>query len=306
MQGAINTMKHRGFTLIELLVVIAIIAILAAILFPVFAQAKLQAKKTASLSNSKQLTLGVMMYITDADDVYELACPDWWYYPWYNSACDPGGAWSWDSAPYIKNAGVFQDSTDTGKQGWQTWYTGQPAIPVSYAANGFMEYSGGGWQMHGLMGMAQGPSVPSCTGGTGWMASDHTNASANTVPAGTVLLSTRVGGADIWGANDLISGVPPNWGWDSGGANAIPTGSGFSKTWNDSGAGPQTGPYYAPKGTGGNYLVNADARNGACMTTYFGLSIFTFADGHAKAMPPMQTDPDPINAPQNNMWNAYR
>src|ERR1035438_8105011 len=70
MQGAINIMKHRGFTLIELLVVIAIIAILAAILFPVFAQAKLSAKKTADLSNEKQIALGALMYSNDSDDLF--------------------------------------------------------------------------------------------------------------------------------------------------------------------------------------------------------------------------------------------
>ena len=59
----------RAFTLIELLVVIAIIAILAAILFPVFAQAKAAAKKTVSLSNDKQNTLGGIMYGSDSDDL---------------------------------------------------------------------------------------------------------------------------------------------------------------------------------------------------------------------------------------------
>ncbi|MFZ4508326.1 MAG: type II secretion system protein [Fimbriimonas sp.] len=62
-------MKRSGFTLIELLVVIAIIAILAAILFPVFAQAKLAAKKTSDLSNQKQLGTALQIYLADNDDV---------------------------------------------------------------------------------------------------------------------------------------------------------------------------------------------------------------------------------------------
>ncbi len=59
----------RAFTLIELLVVIAIIAILAAILFPVFAQAKQAAKKTVAISNAKQIGIGLNLYTTDADDL---------------------------------------------------------------------------------------------------------------------------------------------------------------------------------------------------------------------------------------------
>ena len=76
----------RGFTLIELLVVIAIIAILAAILFPVFAQAKEAAKKTACLSNTKQIGLALMMYEQDFDDV---VAPNTWFdangrvYTWF-------------------------------------------------------------------------------------------------------------------------------------------------------------------------------------------------------------------------------
>src|SRR5690348_2431068 len=63
---------RKAFTLIELLVVIAIIAILAAILFPVFAQAKAAAKKSAAISNSKQMNLGFTMYATDYDDHFPI------------------------------------------------------------------------------------------------------------------------------------------------------------------------------------------------------------------------------------------
>ena len=69
-------MKNKAFTLIELLVVIAIIAILAAILFPVFAQAREKARQTSCLSNMKQVGLGLLMYAQDYDENYPRA--DYW------------------------------------------------------------------------------------------------------------------------------------------------------------------------------------------------------------------------------------
>lgn len=71
-----HRMRKSGFTLIELLVVIAIIAILAAILFPVFAQARESARKTSCLSNAKQLGLGIMMYIQDYDETMVMSAND--------------------------------------------------------------------------------------------------------------------------------------------------------------------------------------------------------------------------------------
>src|ERR1700758_704620 len=90
--------KKRAFTLIELLVVIAIIAILAAILFPVFAQAKLAAKKTTDLSNLKQIGLGALMYCSDYDDFFprnDYLVPD--------RAIWAGFSYREAIGPYVKN-----------------------------------------------------------------------------------------------------------------------------------------------------------------------------------------------------------
>lgn len=70
--------SRKGFTLIELLVVIAIIAILAAILFPVFAQAREQARRSTCLSNLKQIGLGMLMYTNDYDDTLPGVTISWW------------------------------------------------------------------------------------------------------------------------------------------------------------------------------------------------------------------------------------
>src|SRR5205823_308964 len=79
--------RIRAFTLIELLVVIAIIAILAAILFPVFAQAREKARQTSCISNLKQVNLGWQMYMQDYDET--------WIYRVANNAVGPGAACSW-------------------------------------------------------------------------------------------------------------------------------------------------------------------------------------------------------------------
>jgi len=96
--------RHRGFTLIELLVVIAIIAILAAILFPVFAQAREQARKTQCVNNMKQAGLGVQMYIQDYDETYPMSV-----YRARNNQ-NQECAYTMLSAiePYIKNKDIYE------------------------------------------------------------------------------------------------------------------------------------------------------------------------------------------------------
>ncbi len=101
--SAICTIRRaNAFTLIELLVVIAIIAILAAILFPVFAQARAKARQTACLSNMKQIGIAVLSYAQDYDELIVASE----IYPTGNSA---DGIVSWPSLiqPYIKNVEVF-------------------------------------------------------------------------------------------------------------------------------------------------------------------------------------------------------
>src|SRR5512140_3835147 len=128
-------MKRNAFTLIELLVVIAIIAILAAILFPVFAQAKLAAKKAASLSNTKQLVLASIMYAGDYDDNF---CAE--------GEPGPGNGWGWQmtwqmlALPYMKNYGILLDPSDGHKS--PDW--SGPAF--SYPGNGvFAGDCGSSW-----------------------------------------------------------------------------------------------------------------------------------------------------------------
>ncbi len=95
----------KAFTLIELLVVIAIIAILAAILFPVFAQAKAAAKRTADMSNTKNITLGMFIYTTDSDDTLVPVYQIQWDAPGYTRSSII--LWKDSVLPYIKNGGKY-------------------------------------------------------------------------------------------------------------------------------------------------------------------------------------------------------
>jgi len=130
----VTKMHRRGFTLIELLVVIAIIAILAAILFPVFARAREKARQSSCQSNLKQIGLAAIMYAQDYDEKW----------PWNHQPTKVNNAWiAWWSVlqPYIKNWNVFTcpsssiniqygvnygkrgcaDSVLAGERSWDFW-----------------------------------------------------------------------------------------------------------------------------------------------------------------------------------------
>lgn len=145
-----NAMKYsaklRAFTLIELLVVIAIIAILAAILFPVFAQAKAAAKKTADLSNLKQMGLAGFMYGGDNDDVMAgtaiVSTSEWWVAPGTDlplGFMDPAAPTNWARSlfPYVKSLDFYVCASNY-KNTYSRWGVSSAtgAGNTSYAANG--------------------------------------------------------------------------------------------------------------------------------------------------------------------------
>lgn len=129
MPHRIHRPRRAGFTLIELLVVIAIIAILAAILFPVFAQAREAARKTSCLNNLRQMGVATLAYAQDFDERYPMA-----FYGTSSSATNL--SWPQIIQPYIKNTGVFVCPSFRESTG------GAPGagVPVTY---GYNYYIGG-------------------------------------------------------------------------------------------------------------------------------------------------------------------
>jgi len=129
---------RRGFTLIELLVVIAIIAILAAILFPVFARAREAARASSCLSNTKQMGNAVLMYVQDYDEIYPWMWqgvptnPAWVHVPINQTASSNYQIWAEWIYPYVKNDGVFQCPSYKRTQAQMPYST----FPVSYNYNG--------------------------------------------------------------------------------------------------------------------------------------------------------------------------
>lgn len=243
--------QRRGFTLIELLVVIAIIAILAAILFPVFAQAREKARQAACLSNTKQLGLGVMQYAQDYDELLPVAG--------YNAQCR--GRWQGQLFSYVKNAEVFNcPNTPSAK-----WGTGtQTAASASgvCAGNTALVYTsdrgGYGWS-YGLQADARG--LPDYNKAPGWALADIAK------PAGTII----IGDTGYEDQSIGTSGTSPSAGWAM--MNADPR-KASSTTFGQPGLYPQfrhntskTKPVVA------GYKMPIEGR---CN--------FVFLDGHAKSL----------------------
>lgn len=137
-------MRRRGFTLIELLVVIAIIAILAAILFPVFARAREKARQSSCSSNVKQISLGCMMYAQDYDERNTIG--------WYSDANAGCHTYRVDIMPYVKNWQLFtcpSHSETTGCQsyGWNPNLCSQKLAAIQQPASVCMISEAAGWDL---------------------------------------------------------------------------------------------------------------------------------------------------------------
>ncbi|CAN5397608.1 hypothetical protein BH11ARM2_BH11ARM2_10850 [soil metagenome] len=268
-------MKQRAFTLIELLVVIAIIAILAAILFPVFAQAKAAAKKTASLSNTKQLGLGILMYAGDSDDVGPYANPkqapdgsfeggniSWW-----------GAGWPFKTQPYLKNFGVFQAPGEPAMTGG-SW--NRPTM--SYAINAYVD---GFWD---------GKYGAVATGGD-WNFTNPTFGSVGR-PSDTILLGERH-------HNDYGPKRAAKFGSNDGhGLQGNAPFAGIS--WMDSWLGPAETPDGASTGAW------PEGPDGTVTPAWTGQANFVFVDGHSRSMKPVATCPDKWGQQDKNLWDASR
>ena len=251
-------MKNRrlhGFTLIELLVVIAIIAILAAILFPVFAQAREKARQTACLSNMKQIGTGLMMYTQDFDETYPILA----YKP-SNYKPAPNDSWYFTYreaiGPYIKNG--IQTVTWITADGSPTTLANSGLWNCPDAANGVYRSYGA----HDRV--------------IGYLASGNGNVKFNPVKMATV---GNTGSVVVVGE----LGVVASWGVCSDALNTDPYWQG-GKSWPPQFEGPNSGAQWGSKDP-----VDDPVNHGYPATTmpryrHSGTANFAFADGHAKAI----------------------
>ena len=252
--------RARAFTLIELLVVIAIIAILAAILFPVFAQAKVAAKGSASVSNQKQVSLATIMYSADYDDVQVLHAVMFDT----TAPADNHRPWSLQILPYMKNVQILQDPlTSPYKASWLSTETLQYTYVTQYA---YIH------QIH---------SPVAFYGGSDWRVSPSSQTALG-APANTVLLTQnrKMGNGPWWwyGAgpgfdNSFFVGVP----YCSGGYAQNPL--------------SLCGPGYSSWGVGSiSSWTSTDITEGALTAGVAvrksGQTIVSFADGHVSTMAP--------------------
>jgi prepilin-type N-terminal cleavage/methylation domain-containing protein/prepilin-type processing-associated H-X9-DG protein len=267
-----NAARRRAFTLIELLVVIAIIAILAAILFPVFAQAREKARATSCLSNTKQIGLGLMQYIQDYDGVFPArqwpGKPSNWPYPQIADILNP----------YTKSGGRPTPNDAAGRTGiWkcpsaanpdQNWHIG---VNASFFPDGPADWNNlGGYDDQG----------------------SYLSEAQVKNPADIMLFADKGANRGGTGGNDnWMEIVTDQWGYtDSGVCAGYDSGGNCNSFIADADAG-KLNKGALVQGVGDCDLAPG-AQNWTWDRTCFlapryrhnGTSNMTFADGHAKAM----------------------
>ena len=259
-------LRPRGFTLIELLVVIAIIAILAAILFPVFAQARESARQTSCLSNVKQMSLGITMYLQDYDEKF---CParydtienrDKPDAPW-NVTKNQHTDWAHVIYPYVKNTQIFhcpsaQDGADKdNKNAVNSDRTGA----TTYAVNNRLT---GRW----------GQSL--------WGEASQIKLAAMSFPATTILIVEN----SSQGSGGSEGNEKNGWGWEDGHSKILNGGNATnaSDTGNDNNDIASNYAKYTALCNVGDKKDEADWSGPAPARRHKGGGNYGFGDGHAK------------------------
>lgn len=321
-------MKRKGFTLIELLVVIAIIAILAAILFPVFAQAREKARQITCVSNMKQLALGVIMYNEDYDEQFPFANSNETVAPygWLPNDSPPAPNVHWQAMilPYLRSIGVYGCPDDPGA-GVLDGADSAAGVQCSYVANGYSNYE---WNGTSSTNMLLGPMGDASMGSSNvnWGYTNSGGGSLNdsqiSSPSNGIMFA-EVFSSDLHKAN---GGNPIGGNWNSGAANDSSWGNAnviTDQNWLDGGlytpwGGQGTAPWNNDGGwNGGGNPMNIQPYGSVIPHHVSGtLSNFAFCDGHVKSMKPTSTDVYNTNCTPNacygvttnmieeNMWNC--
>jgi hypothetical protein len=263
------------------------------------------------LSNVKQNGLAIQMYLGDFDDQYLPAFnpgPGGAWAQYDNTGRDLGTLWTIDVQPYIKSINLNYSPGDSqaGQIDSKVTWAG---VHVSYSANGWLT----GWQnpgfvLHGPMGIATG----NAPGWQGWLTGagqvgGSLNSSQITQNASTVLLAER-DSDDVAKYQNAHSG--PCCGGSGGTYSAFGPFTVFTdqQEWAPTSI-PDGSPTVPQFDNGKAHATGVgfnEGPDGAVSTKFNGQGLFVFCDGHAKAMKPVQTNPNQISQPQNNMWDGLR